>query len=194
MNIGIDDNLNLVYESMSRWGHALWPAPLLIPAQTASSAESQLKPLRFESLYAAPLIFREDAFDPVSRVRRGRFYRAGMSQPVPWQVYPHPAAPEKFDKTDATGTFSKPLFTFSSHSLTTELPRASNQQLLVMLGSEESFTIWSVIAVEKTVTREELVTLKARQGIGVLPRINNDAIPEASREKVLTALDKLVED
>ncbi len=196
MIIGIDDNLNLVYEGSSTWGHALWPAPFLIPAIIKPDTEAQLTPPRFDSLFAMPLIlFREDAFDPVSRVRRGRFYRSGNSQPMPWQVYPHPAmATETGQINLATGTMPKQLFTFFSLSLTSEFHAPGDEQLLVVMGSEEGFTIWSVVGIEKSATREELVTLRARQSIGVLPHLRRDVIPEAGRTKVLETLDKLTED
>lgn len=195
MYIGIDNNTNLVYEGVSTWGHAIWPAPFLSPATIKLGAESQLTPPRFENLYAPSLIlFREDAFDPVSRVRRGRFYHAGNSQPQTWQVYPHPAMPDEQQKINSAGVLPKSLLTFYSHSITAELRKAGNQQLLAIMGSEDSFTIWSMVNVEKTAIGEELVTLKARQSIGALPRLNRDAIPEAGWERVLTALDKLTED
>mgnify|MGYP001575108488 CR=1 FL=1 len=196
MIIGIDDNLNLVYEGSSTWGHALWPAPFLSPATIKSGAEPQLTPPRFDSLRTLPLtLFREDAFDPVSRIRRGRFYRTGNSQPMPWQVYPHPAmATEMGQSSSTTGTLPKSLFTFYSHALTTEFRNLGNQQLLVALGSEEGFTIWSVVGAEKTATGDELVTLKARQSIGALPRINYEAVPAAGREQLANVLDKLAED
>ncbi len=194
--IGIDDHLNLVYEGVSSmWGHALWPAPFLSPTVIKLSTETQLIPPRFNNLHALPLtLFREDAFDPVSRIRRGRFYRAGHSQPMSWQVYPHPAMPEKPDKVESTGTIAKSLLTFQSHLLASEFRNLGNQQLLAILGSEESFSIWSVVGIEKIATGEELVTLKARQGIGALPRLSHNAIPEAGRERVRAALDKLTED
>ncbi len=195
MYLGIDNNSNLVYEGVSTWGHALWPTPFLSPATIKSDAESQLTPPRFEGLYSLPLVlFREDAFDPVSRVRRGRFYQSGNSQPQTWQVYPHPAMPDEQRKINSAGVLPKSLLTFYSHPIAAELQKTGNRQLLVILGSQESFTIWSVVNVEKTAINEELVTLKARQTIGALPRLNRDAIPEAGQEKVVTALDKLAED
>lgn len=194
MNVGIDSNLNLVYESNSLWGHALWPAPFLSPAEIVSSTATVLKPTTIQNLGPNLLIFREDAFDPVSRIRRGRFYRAGNSQPQTWQVYPHPAMPDENRKINSAGVLPKSLYTFFGNPFTNELRKYSGQQVLVILGAEDSFTVWAVINIEKMVTGEELVTLKARQGIGVLPRLNYVVIPEADREKVSSALNKLAED
>lgn len=194
MNIGIDSNLNLVYESNSLWGHALWPTPFLSPAEVAPSTSTVLKPTTIQNLGPNLLIFREDAFDPVSRIRRGRFYRAGNSQPHQWQVYPHPAMPDENRKIGSAGVLPKSLYTFFGNPFTNELRKYAGQQVLVILGAEDSFTVWTVINIEKMASGEELATLKARQGIGALPRLNPGAIPEAGRGKVLTALDKLVED
>lgn len=194
MMIGIDDNQNLVYEGRTTWGHALWPAPFLSPATIKSDTDPQLTPPRFHNLQALPFIlFREDAYDPVSRVRRGRFYQAGQSQPMTWQTYPHPAKPQR-PENKSTGTIPKSLLTFQSFLLANEYRNVGTHQLLVVLGSEESFSIWAVLGFERIATGEEIVTLKARQGIGALPRLDHNAIPEAGRAKVRAALDKLTED
>jgi hypothetical protein len=195
MFIGIDKEMNLVYEGSASLGHALWPAPFLIPATIVPSSEHVLTPPRFENLFSVPLIFREDAFDPVSRIRRGRFYGKSESQPMEWQVYPHPAMATEIGKSNSvTGTLRKSLFTFSSYPLTNAFRELGNQQLLVVLGSDVGFTIWSGIGIEKTVTGDELVSLKARQGIGALPKLKRGAIPEAGQEKVVVAIEKLTED
>jgi len=92
------------------------------------------------------------------------------------------------------GVLRKELHTFFGNPFTNEVRKHSGQQVLVILGAEDSFTVWTVINIEKMATGEELVTLKARQGIGALPRLNHGAMPDAGRDKVLTALDKLTED
>lgn len=195
MMIGIDDNQNLVYEGRTPWGHALWPAPFLSPAFIQPDTAPSLVPPRFNNLHVLPLtLFREDAFDPVSRIRRGRFYKAGTSQPVSWRVYPHPAFPEQPDNAYQAGTLGKTLFTFQSIFLANEFRELSTHQLLVSLGSEESYSVWTLIGIERIATGEELVTLKARQGIGALPRLRDAAIPETGRQKVMAALEKLAED
>ena len=53
-----------------------------------------------------------------------------------------------------------------------ELDVRGNQQLLVVLGAEKSFSIWTVTNKETVHTREILVTLKARKSFGALPEIN----------------------
>lgn len=194
MMIGIDDNQNLVYEGRTTWGHALWPTPLLVPAEVTTSTAATLKPTAIQNLGPNLLLFREDAYDPVSRVRRGRFYRAGNSQPQPWQVYPHPAMPDEAGKTNSAGVLSKSLHTFFGNPFSNELRQFAGQQVLIVLGAQDSFTVWTIVGIESTATREELVTLKARQTFGALPQINLDAIPESGREKVRAVLDKLTED
>lgn len=195
MMIGIDDNQNLVYEGRTFFGHALLPAPFLSPAFIQPDTASNLVPSRFLNLHVLPLtLFREDAFDPVSRIRRGRFYKAGPSQPVSWRVYPHPAFPEQPDNAYEAGALGKTLFTFQSIFLASEFRELPTHQLLVSLGSEESYSVWTVLGIERIATGEELVTLKARQGIGALPRLRDAAIPELGRQKVIAVLEKLAED
>jgi len=83
MMLGLTKHENLVYEGGIGNGRAIWPSPILIPAAFTTSQTDKLEP---DSGNMSPIsyIFREDAYGPVSRVRRGRFYRIeGKSQ---WHV------------------------------------------------------------------------------------------------------------
>lgn len=195
MNIGIDTGSNLVYEGVSLWGRALWPSPFLSPVEITTSAANVLTPTTIQNLGPNLKLFREDAFDPVSRIRRGRFYAAGTSQPMPWQVYPHPAIPYESRQLGPRGVLQKELHTFFGNPIvSSEVNKYAGQQVLVIIGAADSYTIWAVINIEKLATGEELVTLKARQGIGVLPQLNLGAIPDVGQNKIVTALDKLTDD
>jgi len=70
----------------------------------------------------------------------------------------------------------------------------SISQDLIILGSSAGFSIWSVIGIETISTREELVTLKARQSFGALPEIYWDKVPSEHRHKVRETIEKLADD
>jgi len=55
-------------------------------------------------------------------------------------------------------------------------------------------TPWAVVNVETIHTGEELVTLKARQSIGVLPRLRLDQVPESARSNIIEKLEALEND
>lgn len=93
MNIGIEENSKLVYEAKSTHGHPLWPSPVMLQVIIASEDDKEYKAPKPNDLAPHSFIFREDTYNSSSRVRRGRLYRAGDSQPNQWYVYPHPVFP-----------------------------------------------------------------------------------------------------
>jgi len=194
MQIGIETTTNLIYEGQSYWGHASWPSPNLIPSVLTSSISEDLTPHGNHDVKTFPFVFREDAFDPVSRVRRGRFYKKESQQPRQWQVHPHPAMPKEIRETNRHGVISKSLATFISFSFRTEIKEFEPDQPLVLMGLSDAFTVWTVTSVEKTATGEDVVSLKSRQSFGVLPKLLLHNIPELRRAKVQETIQMLTEE
>src|ERR1039458_1115570 len=67
----------------------VWPLPLLTPAKFISnmSLETKLVPEISSSLGIAEYLFREDAFDPVTRIRRERCSKRSQgAQPANWTL------------------------------------------------------------------------------------------------------------
>lgn len=91
--IGIDQNTSLFYEgSLSLYGHAIWPSPFMSIAAHVGALSDWKRDLGIVRIENAPMLFREDSFDPVARVRRGRLYtRRASENPAPWHVQRHPA-------------------------------------------------------------------------------------------------------
>lgn len=89
--IGIDRNTWLVYEGVSTYGHGIWPLPVISMA-TLIENEDGWKTLPTSPFqYETGSIFREDSYDPVTRIRRGRLYAwDGQMQPRDWYVQQHP--------------------------------------------------------------------------------------------------------
>ncbi len=194
MNLGIDPNTNLVFEGESRWGRPVLPSPPLYPATIFNELDGH--PVIIKSNDFIRLVFREDSYEPVSRIRRGRFYHVpdNVSGREQWYVSPHPLLPEDCGRVNQQGVVPKELYSFRRFSVN-NLPKGLNgQQNLVALGSDGAFTIWAIVAIEKGFSREETVTLKARQTYGALPVLIYDKIPEKRRAKVLECLDILQED
>jgi hypothetical protein len=81
--IGIEQFTFDVYESAAGRWHSVWPsipvvsvAAFVVPAKGAPV---------LPDLDRAETVFREDNFDPVTRIRRGRFYQSsgGLPPEVP---------------------------------------------------------------------------------------------------------------
>jgi hypothetical protein len=184
ISIGIDSNNMLAYEGSALWGRAILPVPVLSAAVIMSSSTSPLPSTVTTDIFSVPLIFREDAFDPVTRIRRGRFYERNTSQPVNWLVYSHPALASERKYADFHGTISKNLVTFHACPVSTRHFDQLEGQPLVVIGNESRVTIWTVVSTEITLSREEIVLLRQRTTFGALPEISWDKVPEQGREQV----------
>jgi len=193
MNIGISTN-NLIYEGTSAWGCALWPPPFLFPCNFQPVQDVELRPAQESAVLDSKYIFREDSFDPVSRVRRGRFYRKSLQQPTEWYVYPHPALPIENRQARTDGSIAKELTTFESFRLMSELPDLITVQRLIILGTTSRFSLWTIHNLEGIAGGEEMVVLRSRQTFGALPRILMENIPQLRRVKVMEMLNKLSEE
>lgn len=195
MNIGIEVHTGLVYEGPNNMGYAIWPSPVLLQAVIYSSDTENLIPAKPNELSPFTFLFREDSYDTLSRVRRGRLYRAGNTQPVPWRVNAHPALAEEQRLTNIRGGISqKSLYTFSSIRLRPHLESEKIDRPIFVLGSDLGFTVWSLVNVETSASREELISLRARQSIGALPRLIEGKISKASAKRVIDFIQKLEAD
>lgn len=184
ISIGIDPNNMVVYEGSGMLGRAILPVPVISAAVIASSSVTTIpSPGTTESL-EIPLIFREDSFDSVTRVRRGRFYERNTSQPVNWLVYSHPELASESKHRDYHGTISKSLVTFHSCPVSLRYFDQIEGQPLVVIGNESRVTIWTVVSTEITLSREEIVLLRQRSTFGALPEIYWGKVPEQGREQV----------
>lgn len=193
MNIGIDRDRNLCYEGRSTWGHAVWPSPVITPARIVFEQEGDLKAENRRDLVGDAWIFREDSFDPIARIRRGRFYQAGNQQPQKWHVQVHPAIPSETREANK-GIVTKLLETFYGNPIWHRFIKDQKEQPLVLLGFDERFTVWTIINVESISTGEDLVTLKSCSSLGVLPQIESGKIPENSRTAVMASLDAFADE
>lgn len=90
-----------------------------------------------------------------------------------------------------SGVEPKSLAIFYAHRISHEVSRRENEQVLIILGTKVRFSIWVVAGIEITVTGDELITLRSRQSVGALPRLNVEAIPLIGKEAVVEAVELL---
>lgn len=192
MNIGIEQHTGLIYEGRTGLGIGIWPTPVILQVAIFSAETERLVPPKLNELLPRSFIFREDTYNTGSRVRRGRLYRGGDTQPQDWHVLPHLVIPDERQRTPAsTGTLTKSLLTFSSIRLQPYLKEARIERPVFVLGSEQGFTVWALVNVETSATGDELIALKARQNIGALPTLNRQKIIDAGGKRVFNFLEKL---
>lgn len=201
VNIGIDENTMLFYEgSPSLYGHAIWPSPFVsLASHVGSRAEWKREPYSL-SLANAPMLFREDSFDPVARVRRGRLYvRRTAENPAVWRVQRHPAyatsaqsnmgGPSVHMNPDASGFIPTRLATFTSWHASEHFLGSRYEAILVM-GAGDRAMMHSVLDVERLATGEELITVRTRPSLSGLPELIVELIPDAYTRIVLDQYEK----
>jgi hypothetical protein len=190
--IAVDENRWLFYEGTdAKYGHPIWPAPAVSAATVLADSEAYGAIPNTSYLYEVPLVFREDSFDPVTRIRRGRLYKESGHKPEDWQVQPHPAyAHELLEAQNHGGKLPRRLVAFHAWPAVKELGGRLGS-VLIALGTREAFTLWRIVDMERIVTGEDLVTLRARSALGVLPDLNEAAIPPEDRGSVSDVLERL---
>jgi hypothetical protein len=188
MMLGIDRMGSLIYEGESPTeGHPVWPHPVvslahrILSMELPNNAEAK-SDQSGGTLETAQLVFREDTFDSVSRVRRGRLYYRCESRTIPWSVTKHPAA------IHDTGYQRKDLHSFQARPPDGTDPALHNAKFA--LGSGLLGSHWRVVDLERIASGEDLVTLKALSRFGVLPELDASKIPGHAKEPIVEFYDK----
>ncbi|MET0026448.1 MAG: hypothetical protein ABW101_02325 [Candidatus Thiodiazotropha sp.] len=195
--LGIDSsNSSLVYEGASNWGYPIWPGPTLLAVTIVDESSNDITlDNRQRDVSTLDYVLVDLGYDPNSRVRKGRlFKRSEGTQPALWHVQPHPAFPIERTRIDSNGVLDKSLATYCGFSLPQELKSKAIQRPFFILGNELSFTLWSLVDIESTVSGEPLVYLKSRKVFGALPDLNQNAVPSAHYERIVEKLEILSED
>lgn len=192
MMIGIDQNRSVLYEGQAYYGHAVWPQPHVSRARVIQAEEDWKNPPEAHDTRA--LVFREDMFDPVTRIRRGRLYAPSNNavQSHEWRVQPHPAYNEQRQADQNGGVLIKTLLTYFPFMEIVQKSRAAIGTT-VLLGEGSAISAWAVISVERGFGGEDFITLRARSNFGRLPEIDFAAVPEELRQEVVNAVSGLVD-
>ena len=189
--LGIDQDGVDVYEG-GTWLHAVYPPPILTLA-TIPNIGDQLTAPNIQFVMSMPIIFREDSFDPTSRIKRGRLYRKDNTQPHNCYVYPHPARQtEMRTHHNQAQVFNKSLVVFYPHQISHELKDGIKGSQLMVLGTASAYSVWRIVDIERIHNGEELITLRSIRSLGSMPRLKIDALPEASRAKIEQATETLI--
>lgn len=182
------NNDGMVFEGPSEHGaHLIWPQPVVTLAKFAKSDVDKIIPAK--SGEPNHCYFREDSFDPVSRIRRGRFYQwAGRSEHNNVYVPEGAVVPGIHTYSNYVRII---LSTYRGFNPSTSI--VDNQDI-VILGSSSGYSIWAIVGIETISSGEELVTLRARQSLGALPDIYWAKVPAEHRNKIEEAILALADD
>lgn len=195
--LGIDQNTWLTYEgSPSLFGHAVWPAPFVSTACYIGQLAEWDRASANVTFPTSLLIFCEDSFDPVARVRRGRLYEWYSRNPCTWHVQQHPAyasfsrnVSSSPNALEARGFQEAELLTYRPW-IVSEAFLAKQQESVLVLGAGTRLTAHSVLDVERLASGEELITIRTRASLGVLPDLIGALIPERHATLVVDQYEK----
>lgn len=169
------------YEGDSRNVRAIHPAPVISQAVCD-----------FVSVIGVEeSIFREDAFDPATRIRRGRLYVGGRTTHTWGQV-----------TVDGINTYNwdnlRPEVSYVAWA-----PNANPRDILdhiIQIGGGGFATNWRVVAVERLSIGQILLTLRAHSLFGVLPDLRTNLLDEQGKpllqnkqSQVKSSMDRLVD-
>lgn len=194
MKLGVDQDGSDVYEGGS-WLHAIYPPPILTSFTLAPTGQPLVAPdLQF--VINMPLIFREDSFDPTSRIKRGRIYRRdGGSQPQNCTTYPHPARQTEILAQQSLGAvFTKYLVVFYPHQIAHEVKASKTYSPIVILGTTQAYSLWRIVDIERVHNGEELITLRSVRSMGSLPELLTESLPPEDKTKIIQAAETLASD
>lgn len=186
--LGVSKDHGAIYEGGSTDRTRVWPPPALAPIRFLKG--KALAPLETPADSLATLIFREDDFDAVTKIRRGRVFKVdGGPQPREWQVNdPYLTTLQKTTWAHGVAQMIR-LVTYQRAPLVELTGLSAHQLPTVALGAEPHVTFWRIVNLECNVVGSPVLTLKARHSLGDTPELLEEKVPA----EVLTPLREALE-
>jgi len=176
----------LFYEGDTQDLRAIYPTPVISPISCAF----------FTPVDGDEVVFREDSFDPVTRIRRGRLYvRNGHGEWPPGRVDHGHYHPYFRGETGPGNSWIADL-SYDAWQANDVHPQEVNGQI-VQIGAHGYVTPWRIVGAERITIGHVLLTLRANSLLGIIPELA-DAIADKDgntigAKPVQAALDALVE-
>ncbi len=186
--LAFDDWNKILYEGDDNTLHALYPQPVV--SKAIFDPQIHLDVNTGASLEGGDsVLFREDQFDPTTRIRRGRFY--GVRSLGDHNEY-QPARVQHFPYSEPLG--NRPTLRFKVYrAIGLPSPRPDLSRSQVVLGTPPYAVVWRVVYLEQMNNRELLFTLKAQSSFGILPMLDEELVPKDSLVPVRGAVEKVLD-
>ncbi|TFE42027.1 hypothetical protein E2553_36045 [Paraburkholderia dipogonis] len=191
--LGIERDAGLIYEGRDSACFLSLPTPVLSQCTLVKSpADLTNLPVNIET-HPFGWIFREDSFDAVSRVRRGRiFQKQGASNSEPWTVNAHSNLVSDIAQGRNDGRIVKHLNLFMECQELLGLPNRG-EGLQLAIGVAGAFSLWRILQVERTLNADVMATLRAESAMGILPELDETRVPPASLQAVRVAIMRVLD-
>ena len=178
----------LFYEGDTQDLRAIHPTPVISPISCAF-----ITPVDRDDV-----VFREDSFDPVTRIRRGRLYVRNGSGPNEWfpgrvdHGHYHPYFP---GETRSGSSWIADL-SYDAWQANNVKSEDINGQI-VQVGAHGYMTPWCIVGAERIAIGHILLTFRANSLLGVIPELASAITDKSGNavdlKPVQTALDSLVD-
>jgi hypothetical protein len=193
VRIGIETNTGHVFEGANAPQFPVWPPPVLTQASLITEANDWTDlPL---GLSRTPLrwLFREDTYDPVTRIRRGRLYEPlPGGQPQSFRVRGHPFDHDQKKAVGAANELHATLYAYwPCQDSRITAPRALGKTLA--LGHGDAVSAWRLLEIEHVITEDIMVTLKAQSAYGIVPQLDLSALNEQHRRSITSAIERVLD-
>lgn len=191
--LGFERSSGFVYEGRSDPIYPAWPTPV-VSQTTLIETPNDLRriPTGFDS-QPHTWMFREDFFDPVSRIRRGRLFQKHGDQG--WEtvhVEAHPAVRSDYQRVAANGKIAKELSVYiECTDLSSKEKKGQGMQLAI--GVTDSYSLWRILQTERTANQDILVTLRAESSFAILPELDKDKILLDALPQVVSAMNRVLD-
>lgn len=191
--LGIECQNGLIYEGRDNPSHLAVPAPIVSQCQLiASPSDLENLPRGMDS---DPFrwLFREDSFDPVSRIRRGRLFQSFLhNSRASVLVDVHPFVSSDFGRGRSDGRVTKEMNLFI-HCTELLIRPERGEGLQLAIGHAGATSLWRILQTEQTINQDVLVTLRAESAFAILPSLNAAKIPENSLTAVTEAYNRVMQ-
>ena len=192
MHLGVEKHTGTIFDGMNNPDMPVRPQPPVSQCHLIQ-AESDWAKMP-EGLQQNPhrWVFREDSFDPVTRIRRGRVYQSyGNAQPDSVVVYRDPS-PDVLGKEVHPASHTRvQMFRYVAATALLVVPNKAYGMPFVV-GSGQGISIYTVVQIESLLTGDVMVTLKQRSALGVIPELNDAAVAAGSLKAVRLAIERAV--
>jgi hypothetical protein len=144
-------------------------------------ASHNSRPIFTSAIGDTKLIFFELSFDPISRIKRGKFYKmADEGQPA--NIYPSSMG-GIYQVGSSSSQSSVQAYKFVSYDLTRDF---NARDTFVVFGNSRFETRWRILSIDSSITNEEVCVLQEVHSIGSIPSLNKNVIPD----QFLSEIDK----
>jgi hypothetical protein len=188
--LGINKTVGAIYEGEPGSGYRVLPRPALAPIRFVEVGK--IPDLTVFSDGLSFEVFREDDFDPVTKLRRGRVFSSRhYSQPGDWYVHdPHQQSLPEVQW--GNGVAQKTSLVTYARSLLPELANKSAINLpVVVIGKEPHITFWKIVSIETNLMGTPVLSLRAKHSLGDTPELREAQMPDGIRKPLAEALAKV---